>query len=315
MLPTLSLEVVAERDIDLLLCEELTVNPDFRRRFLLRISSDFETVKFNRLLHSLCHARYGESDIVIIVECDNQLHAILVENKIDAITQPEQANRYERRGAEGVQEKLWSSFRTCIIAPERYLERIDDVRMYQYKVSYEDIACDLKRCSGLDDARRGWRISCVLQAIEQNRRGYFPKPDQAVTEFWYQYWKECNRFFPDLGFKQPASKPARSTWIRFRPKNIEKRVSLEHKLERGGVFLKLAWGADKLSECQAVLSTLIEQDMVIVRTGKICSLRVSVPVLDVNKPFYDQATHAILAMQVARRIAGIFSKIQEHVRM
>lgn len=101
MLPTLPLEAVSERDIDLLLCEEWSVNADYRRRFLRRVSGGLEEMEFERLAHSVTDPIHGESDIVMLRQHGDHRHALLIENKIDAIAQPEQAARYAKRAAEG----------------------------------------------------------------------------------------------------------------------------------------------------------------------------------------------------------------------
>lgn len=65
----------------------------------------------------------GESDLVVqFYNSNNQKCALLIENKIDAIPQPNQAQRYQERGAKGVEEGNWEIFKTCIVAPKKYLQ-------------------------------------------------------------------------------------------------------------------------------------------------------------------------------------------------
>ena len=83
------LSYVSERDIDLLLLEELNVNRDFALwMYSLVTGDDPETVELEGAWHSISNAQLGESDLVAIY--DDGL-AILIENKINASPQPDES--------------------------------------------------------------------------------------------------------------------------------------------------------------------------------------------------------------------------------
>jgi hypothetical protein len=64
---------------------------------------------------------FGEADLVIVyTEQSGKRIAILIENKIQAVFQPRQAERYRQRGEAG---NGWDSFWTCLVAPESYVNR------------------------------------------------------------------------------------------------------------------------------------------------------------------------------------------------
>jgi hypothetical protein len=86
-----------ERDVDLLLAEEFAVNPTFAERFKAETKfngrtatvADFWVSKSNNL---------GESDLIVIYQTeDGQRFALLIEDKVDAPLQPDQAARYRQR--------------------------------------------------------------------------------------------------------------------------------------------------------------------------------------------------------------------------
>src|SRR6266404_8437569 len=86
-----------ERDVDLLLAEEFKVNPLFAEKFkaLTKFSgrtatvADFWVSKSNNL---------GESDLIVIYQSeDAERFALLIEDKVDAPLQPDQAARYRLR--------------------------------------------------------------------------------------------------------------------------------------------------------------------------------------------------------------------------
>ena len=121
MLPELILEAVSERDVDLLILEEMSVNRTFIEAFLAEIGLD--ELQQWKVFHSVTDSALGETDLLVrLVLGGGRTRAVLIENKIDAIAQPEQANRYKLRGEAGIENGDWGSFSTCIMAPERYLQ-------------------------------------------------------------------------------------------------------------------------------------------------------------------------------------------------
>lgn len=128
---------VAERDIDLLLLEELNVCRDFASWFLRQVRQQSDDVTPLRgAWHSVTDAELGESDLIVLYDDD---FAILVENKIDAPAQPEQGQRYKLRGSKGQEKGDWKDYLTCIVAPRRYLEINAETQHYDSTLSYESI--------------------------------------------------------------------------------------------------------------------------------------------------------------------------------
>lgn len=59
---------MAKRDIDLLVLEEFLANKDFAKIFLNKVG--ISNYKIISAYHSLLDPVYGESDIMIIIECE-----------------------------------------------------------------------------------------------------------------------------------------------------------------------------------------------------------------------------------------------------
>jgi hypothetical protein len=113
---------IAERDIDLLIMEELSVSTEFREWFSSRVYGEPIYQSEIGVWHSVSDAQLGESDLVFLFEAlDESRIAILIENKIDAQPQPEQGRRYRLRGNKGLKEGHWDQFKTCVVAPSKYL--------------------------------------------------------------------------------------------------------------------------------------------------------------------------------------------------
>jgi hypothetical protein len=98
---------VYERHLDLLLAEELSCGPRFARWFLERVFGDGAlpdgnpesvTVEVSRLDNELDDGAAGEDDLFVTVTWhDGPPWVVLVEDKLDAVLQPRQVQRYLAR--------------------------------------------------------------------------------------------------------------------------------------------------------------------------------------------------------------------------
>ncbi|MBR3849040.1 MAG: hypothetical protein IKM36_00965, partial [Oscillospiraceae bacterium] len=130
---------VSERDMDLLFLEEFAVNKDFRDLFVRQIRdidlNGYEVVSEEA---SFVDTALGESDLTIVLENKGHKVALLIEDKINAIAQPRQYERYVKRGNKGVQEKLYHAFYVFLIAPAEYFAGNESAQKYPLKVTYEE---------------------------------------------------------------------------------------------------------------------------------------------------------------------------------
>ena len=299
--PTI-LEAVAERDVDLLILEELAVSPEFLAWWLEQVKAEgCKGAVIVRAQHSLTHPKLGESDLVVICSPpESEPYAILIENKINAPPQPDQALRYRQRGEAGVVAGTWKSFRTCIVAPQRYLDISGDANLYDARISYEAVrAWFLERGA---DSRAEFRARLLAEAIEQARRGYTPEADERMTEFWHRYWECATEEFPEFNLPEPGSKPAGSTWVEIHPETLGSSRRIYHKLRAGFVDLQLDGTAGEVEAIKSSISSLLGTDTEVVVTGKSASVRVRVPPLDPFADFGEQVSEARAGMRAAFRL-------------
>ncbi len=295
-IPDLSLECVAERDIDLLLVEELSVCDDFAR--WLAAQAGFEPpveAAPARAFHSVSDASLGESDIVVVWPLGTEgAHALLIENKIDAPAQPDQGARYRQRGELGIIEGDWSAFRTSLVAPRRYLAASRDAAHYDGEVSYEAIR-DWLLERPFETARYRYRAAVVDAAIEQQRRGYSPKIDDHVTDFWRSFWLESLEYGPRLGMSEPGPKPAGSGWIWVRPPELGGRRYLGFKLLQGFVDLQIDGAASHSERIDELCQARLPGGVRAIQTTKSTSLRLEADVVDILSEFAPQrdAIHSV----------------------
>ena len=129
---------VSERDIDLLLMEEFIASTSFCEWFLSNISipqcngSAVEEVK-----RSVTHST-GESDLeVTLINSDRQRFRLLIENKVTAGFQPDQAKRYRKRGETYIQNAEIDDYKTVLIAPDAYFH--NELKGFDVRINYETI--------------------------------------------------------------------------------------------------------------------------------------------------------------------------------
>jgi len=295
-------EAVTERDIDLLLLEEIHASGEFRAWLQQKVFTDGVERNLVDAWHSISDAALGESDLVVLwSDGSGNVAALLLEDKIDAPAQPEQARRYSDRGTLGIQQGDWQSFKTAITAPERYLLRGGDSERFDARISYEAIRDWF--CTGEDQQPRARYKASLLQfAIDQSRRGYNPKIDERVTKFYQEYWECASREFPELSMKVPTPKTTASAWAGFHPKDLRKNLWIWHKMDIGRVDLEIGGAAGSVDAIRARASQFLAADTEVVKAGKSAAIRVSVPVIDPLAPFSEQIDRVRQALRAAYRL-------------
>jgi hypothetical protein len=308
------LEAVYERDIDLLLLEELTVSPDFGAWLVGHIFGNGvlpidDATAWYSISNSL-----GESDLIFEFQnARRERYAILMENKVDAPAQPNQGARYQQRGEIGRGDYGWADSKICIVAPQKYLEsHADDVSHYHAKLAYEDIRSWLTDHLGLGQARYKYKASVLTIAIEQSRRGKYSQTqyDDQSTKFWHDYWQLAADEFPELEMKDPGQRGLTSTWLYFPNIYIGKGRSLIHRFENQVVELILDVPADQVGGLRAKYETMLGKGVVIEPVGKSAAIRIEVPLINIREEFEGQKGAVRKGLRAAYRLRTISRFIQ-----
>lgn len=280
---------IAERDIDLLVMEELSVSDEFREWFSSRVFGEPIFQSKIGAWHSVSDAQLGESDIVFLFEAiDGPRTAILIENKIDAPPQPQQGQRYRSRGEKGLKEGYWEKFKTCVIAPSKYLSSSKHTESYDINVSYEELLAYFQSRSPID-GRFPYKARILLEGIEQNRRGYQPEHNDQMTKFVSDYYAYVTGEYPHLGMQEAKPRPAGSTWIMFYPKTFPKGVNLTHQLTAGLVKAFFTGQAESFDALQEKYKSILPDNSSIDVAGKSVAISVEVPKIEpLSISFSDQ---------------------------
>jgi len=139
-----SFQTVGEKEIDFSVALLMETSDSFRRWFVSRASPAIELGEY---VGGVIHASYageGESDIEFGVLTETgERHIILVENKINAVKQPNQIERYYNRAQYRIEHDDWDSYTVCLLAPERYVSEEDEAG-FDSIIHYEDVLAQLE---------------------------------------------------------------------------------------------------------------------------------------------------------------------------
>lgn len=277
---------ILERDMDMLFLEEFVSSEEFMKMFLSQIGIDNAAVFSTE--HSKKDNELGESDLTVVLERENEKIALLIEDKIDAVAQPEQANRYTERGNKGIANGEYDKYYVFIVAPNDYIEANEEAKKYPYAIRYEEV---LSYFENKGDARSLFKAAQIKRAIRKKEYGYQPVVHNGVSDFWENYVRFCTEQYPALTLASSAGKKgSAATWPRFRTRI--KGLYILHKSEFGYVDLTFESAKERIAEIDKLIKDTFggyeEIGASIEITGKSAALRMVVPVLDFKAPFEEQ---------------------------
>ncbi len=292
---------IQEHHIDFLLEEEFASNPSFLSFFVNaasnRASADPSVPKpilpepgdqgCQHAIRSVT-TNAGESDVLVIYKSktNGSRVAILIEDKIRAAFQSEQAERYRERGNSGIGEH-WEHFWTCLVAPDRYSKGLAG---FDARVSLEDL---MRFFETANDQRSQFKARVVRHAIEAFEASGTRIVDQAMTAFRKFYAEEAETHFSnfqwDITWDRPRNAWYGDSWFVFKSKELPRGVGVIHKTALG----KNAYGAVHLyfeNTLQPALATALENcenphNLHAVQTSKSSAIEVRVtPISDFSDP-------------------------------
>ena len=209
-IPTLT--HATERDIDLLLVEELFASNEFVEWMAKKAGLPAD-VASSTVLHSKRRTRNRrEIDIFVdLVTIDRTRAALLIENKLDASEQPDQAESY--REELDVVARQFAHAAMLITCPENYRHQHGEfTSKFDAVVTYEELAeyfSSRSGNSGDGERRMRFRADLLDQAVQKHRRGYRPVPNEIIGDFNARYVdllaKEAPEIIPGKTMLKPAN--------------------------------------------------------------------------------------------------------------
>ncbi len=259
-----------ERDIDNLVVEELYVSNHFRKWFLNQLDEKAE--EFKGAWKSLT-TNSGETDIAAGFSKTNQKIIILIENKIYAPEQPQQAKRYRKRGKNLIKNKNWDKFKTCLLAPEKYLETMPSEK-YDYHLAYEDL---LRWFKVQNNRRSEFKEKIIKEGIEKARKGYHRETDENTSQFYEYYEKLAKENYPQLEYEKPKEVASGNNWIIIYPSIFPNGVKIIHKSRDGYLDLQNSNFEGGAKDFMVKYEEILGEEMTVHNTGKSVSVRIIVP--------------------------------------
>ncbi|WP_224485418.1 PD-(D/E)XK nuclease family protein [Robertkochia aurantiaca] len=287
----LPVESVQERDIDLLLLEELNTHDAFAKWFVHSLNLPELTIT-EGAWKSITAFGLGETDILLSYFSNDKKVYLLIENKLDACFQDEQYHRYKQRSENYIASNDCDLAFAILVAPELYCKNQNDFDSY---VTYEEVADQLKATG----TRRSWFKSELLRiAIEKLRRGYHPVNSEPVQAFWHAYWRYREEYYPDLEMKRPDIVPHQSDWPMMYDRRLNN-IVFYHKFAQGNTDATFFGYSE---EVKATLTRQLPNWAKIKTHTKSFSIRVNSSVIDRTKNFNDQIPAAEEGLKNLNRI-------------
>ncbi|MFV0156795.1 hypothetical protein OBK27_13055 [Empedobacter falsenii] len=271
-------ESIRERDIDLLLIEELTVNDSFLKWFITQCNLPISD-KLIGAWRSITDFGLGETDILLAYQSNQKIIYVQIENKLDADFQIDQHLRYKQRGENYIKQSTCDQVFSILCAPKTYIERQSN---FELTVTYESI---LHFFESNNDLRLSFKAQLLKIAIEKLRRGYQPVNSVPVKEFWSSYFKMVEKEYPMFTMRRLKDViPHDSDWPMLYDNQLP-HVTFYHKWKQGNV------DATFKKEYRHLIPHLIDllpEDISIKDHKKSFSLRISACIVDRTALFEDQ---------------------------
>jgi hypothetical protein len=290
---------VRELHVDFLLEEEFCVSLDFLKSFLKAAKRKDVPVEIVEVKHSASD-QHGEADLVVTYRVEGgKKVGLLIEDKIRASFQPNQAGRYDLRRDAGIEAKSWDDCWTCLVAPRSYIERGH---------GFDAALCleDIKEWLASDDhERHKFKARIVEQAIDKAAKTGAQIIDAAMTTFRRGYFTALNNFFGNERIKVEMNSPGNSyageIWFRLKSALFAKGTYIHHKSDRG--FVDLTFPDTDAKALNGCLGSL-EPGMEIIQTGKSAAIRLEVPKVENFGDFESQRPTLHTAFtEIARLLA------------
>ena len=335
--------LLAERDMDLLVLEEMHASAPFRNWLVGKLYGGSRQIRrFLGAWHTPSNGALGSVDILFLFEeaSAGRKCAILIENKIDQPKQDLQAQRYFEFGEKGVEEKAWDEYLTCLFSPQAYFSKLEPSEYFSSYLSYEELEGWFARANEAEHgivAERGvYKRMLIRSAIRQGTgefraaaqapkramstdyrvfpggvfnlpKGYREAEDTILGKFWNDYLAFANAAYPHLKMKKPTGSASEAGWVEFCPEDFPRDIKIIHKMPQG--FMDLSFAMSPLAMIQAPYQPYMDQDMTFKDSGKAAVIRVSVPPADPQQSFDGQKDAVSFALQKADRLYRLYMTV------
>lgn len=270
--PVCAIHKFIERDIDMLVAEELRVNPAFAEWVISRIGLA-EKLSFPAFETRVSVVEDGsEADVIASFRTSSGgIHRLFVENKIDAGMMPEQLERYIRRAESEERRGSIVGWSVIFFTPADY--RLSLLPGGVVQVSFEEAAAALRaRSEGL---RSEYRADLLERAAPirtpAERDAHVAKVEPYVAEWWEAAYAMLHREFPGF-FLTPSTRYPRSVYFAPRTAGMASYLRVDFKGHKGEV--DLAFKDISLEDLAETVAGLEDLPGVLVSNGRSSAIQV-----------------------------------------
>lgn len=184
--------LLAERDMDLLVLEEMHSSKPFRDWLVSKLFNNTRKIKdFLGAYHTFSMDPLGSVDIMFVFrDVSGRTCSVLIENKIDQPKQNLQAQRYFEFGEKGVVDGGWDEYLTCLFSPQAYFATLEPSEYFSSYLSYEEMEGWFQnqavRLSSILPDRAAYKIKLIRKAIEQGTGALRQQEASAPQSFMPQ---------------------------------------------------------------------------------------------------------------------------------
>jgi hypothetical protein len=263
-----------ESEIDSIVVEEIFCSVNFQNWLLSKVSLK-ENSELIGAWKNVNPANFGECDIIAEFIENNKKIAILIENKIFAPEQPQQAERYHKTGKLLVEEGKIHQYISCLLSPKDYFKEGAPMEKYDKKITYEEL---LEWFEQQDDSKiMRFKQMVIQNCIVKAKTGYVQTIDEGTNKFYKYYENIARENNPELGFQynKPYSKD--NSWVYIKPGIFPPNVIIVHKSERGIVDLQIS--KIDIDNFSKFMINKLGDNMTIQKTKKSLSVRILVSTL------------------------------------
>lgn len=301
----ISIVGVNEKDIDLLIIEECISSKAFLNKILDKL--EIKNAKLIAASRGMQDSN-GETDILLkLRNNEEKLINIYIENKVSASFQPRQIERYVERGEDAIEQGNVHSVFLCLVSPNCYLQTENKHEEFNLIFTYEEMINWIKE-SGIEQNRLDYKVALLNKAIQRAKLGWQPEEDKVITDFYKYYWQRTKELAPILQMDEPDCKPATCFFVHFYPPEKIKGIKLIHKLRHGNVDLQLRGWAGKIHLLEEYLKDILESDMKICRANKSAVIRITLPIINLQKSVVSQEELIELGIKTSNRLYNWYIK-------
>jgi len=329
----LMLETVLERDMDLMLLEELIVSEEFQKYIYTltlgrKTGLDWEIILNVKPRHSvpfLLENEDGfhnqsyedrETDIeVIFTRVDGKEQILFLENKVDAAFTESQPESYRARVEQA--ERKGTEAASLLVAPDEYINGKSVKSFFDFTLSYQKLEqyfeAKKEQCEEQSEIskRLGFKMDLISQALNKYKRSGPIRINPGITSFRAVYDRRVLKYAPELRHR-PVGQIGTDTWVKYSrglEENGDGRRYIIHKVNKGKVDLHVNLSSchGKWEEIQPILEKIKEDEMHLPVPGKrdkSFKISLDVPVLETGRPFtkeehedVDRCINSILKLQ------------------